>query len=190
MGVAIGWAGGAGERDGSVGSPVADAPDLVGRAYEIYGPAILGYLRGLTRDPEVASDLTQEAFLRLHVEVGAGRTPDDVRAWLYRVAANLAMSRGRRVQVAARHAPTLLDPDAGRSTEQVILDRERDAALRSALAQLPERDRDVLLLAAAGVTGPELADRLGRTQLATRTLLCRARAKLRAYVASIEGAAA
>ncbi len=38
----------------------------------------------------------QESFLRLFKEVEAGRTPDNVRAWLYRVGSNLAISRGRR----------------------------------------------------------------------------------------------
>ena len=47
--------------------------------------------------PGVAEDLLQEAFLRLTREVRADRTPDNVRAWLYRVGANLAVSRGRRI---------------------------------------------------------------------------------------------
>jgi DNA-directed RNA polymerase specialized sigma24 family protein len=84
----------------------------------------------------------------------------------------------------------LLEGDDTRSAEQLVVDRERDATLRVALASLSERDRELLLLAASGVTGPELAERLGRTQLATRTLLCRSRAKLRALVSAAEGAAA
>jgi RNA polymerase sigma-70 factor (ECF subfamily) len=189
MDSAIGWIGEASEWGGRTGAAAPDGTvDIVGRAYAVYGSAILGHLRAITRDPEAAADLTQEAFLRLHVEVVAGRAPDDVRAWLYRVATNLATSRGRRSQVAARHAPALRENEEARSTEDLVLDRERDDGLRLALARLPARDRDLLLLAAAGLTGPELADQLGRTQLATRTLLCRARSKLRQLVVAADGA--
>jgi RNA polymerase sigma-70 factor (ECF subfamily) len=187
----IGWTGEAAAAISARPAVTSEAAaDPVSAAFEVFGPAIHGHLRATTRDPEAAADLTQEAFLRLYVEVQAGRTPDDIRAWLFRVAANLATSRGRRGQVAARHAPALRELDEARSTEDLVLDRERDASLRAGLAGLPARDRDLLLLAASGVTGPELAEHLGRTQLATRTLLCRARARLRERLAGLEGAVA
>ena len=163
-----------------------DPGELVAQAYQGYGPEIGRFLRSRTRDLEAAEDLTHEAFLRLHIEVTAGRAPDDVRAWLYRVAANLATSRGRRAQVAVNHAPRLVRWDTTPSTEELIIERERDDVVRAALARLPDRDRDVVLLAAAGMSGPELAIRIGRTQIATRTLLCRARGRLRQHLAALE----
>ncbi len=69
-------------------------------AYEQYREEIVRFLRVRTRDAEAAEDLTHETFLRLHREVIEGRGPTDPRAWLYRVAANLATSRGRRTAVA------------------------------------------------------------------------------------------
>jgi DNA-directed RNA polymerase specialized sigma24 family protein len=71
-------------------------------------------LRGC-RDREAAEDLVHEAFVRLVVEVDAGRTPRSIRAWLYRVVANLAVSRGRRATVAERQLGALLagQTDAG-----------------------------------------------------------------------------
>jgi RNA polymerase sigma-70 factor (ECF subfamily) len=169
-------------HDGCTG----DAANLVADAYQAYGSEIARFLTARTRDREAAEDLSHEAFVRLQTETMAGRPPDDVRAWLYRVAANLATSRGRHAQVAERYAPRLFRSDSTRSPEDVAVDRERDALLRAALARLDDRDRDVVLLAAAGVSGPELANHLGRTQLATRTLLCRARARLRGYVEAME----
>jgi RNA polymerase sigma-70 factor (ECF subfamily) len=163
-----------------------DATTLVADAYGAYGPEIIRFVASRTRDREAAEDLAHEAFLRLHMETIAGRPPDDVRAWLYRVAANLATSRGRRVQVAERHAARLACAESARSPEDVVVDRERDTAVRAALSRLGDRERDVVILAAAGLSGPELADHLGRTQLATRTLLCRARARLRGYVEASE----
>jgi DNA-directed RNA polymerase specialized sigma24 family protein len=47
------------------------------------------------------------------------------------------------------------------------------------LAGLSASDRNALVLAAQGYHGPEIAASLGRTSGATRTLLCRARSKVR-----------
>src|SRR5688572_20697376 len=74
------------------------------RAYRRHGAALARYARALTRDSAVAEDVVQDAFTRLTVELQAGRAPDNVSAWLHRVVANLVASRGRRTQVALRHA--------------------------------------------------------------------------------------
>jgi RNA polymerase sigma factor (sigma-70 family) len=156
-------------------------------AYEAHGREILAFLR--SRSPGEAEDLCQEAFMRLHAEAVAGRTPDNVRAWLYRVGANLVTSQGRRRQVAAKHEPRLRSVDDGIATETVVLRREEDERIRGALSTLRPLDRTVLLMAAAGLTGPEIGARLDRSPLAARTLLCRARAHLRALVTMAEAGA-
>jgi RNA polymerase sigma factor (sigma-70 family) len=163
-----------------------DASELA-QAYERHSPEIRAYLRTMTRDPEAAEDLAQEAFLRLHLEVTAGRAPDNVRAWLYRVAANEAVSRGRRAQVAARHAPALgVERDVA-STEELVVGRERDAMVRSALATLRPKDREVIVLAAAGVGAR--AGRAGRSQPAGHADDAVGRGWLRRQMALLEGAA-
>ncbi len=159
---------------------------VVEHAYAAYHGELERRLTGLLRDPAAAEDLSQEAFLRLHVEVAAGRAPDNVRAWLHRVAGNLVTSRGRRGQVAARLAPRLVSTDVGTPTDEIALRHADDAVIRAALADLRAAEREVLLLAASGFTGPEIAARLGRTQAATRTILCRARLRLRQEVARLE----
>jgi RNA polymerase sigma-70 factor (ECF subfamily) len=161
---------------------------LAATAYEDHGREILAFLRTRTRGEE-AEDLCQETFLRLHAEAMAGRPPDNVRAWLYRVAANLATSHGRRQQVATKHEPALRPTGSATSTETVVIRREEDAEVRDALATLRPADRDVLLMAAAGLTGAEIGARLERSPMAARTLLCRARAQLRALVTVAEAGA-
>lgn len=149
-------------------------------AFRRHAPELLGYLRGVVRDEMAAEDLVQEAFLRLHAETMGGRAPSNTRAWLFRVAGNLAMSRGRHLQVAARHAPALQVLDGGSvAAEEVVVRRERDQEVVRALATLRPLDREILLLAASGRSGPEIAHHLGRSDVATRTLLCRARRRLR-----------
>jgi RNA polymerase sigma factor (sigma-70 family) len=158
------------------------APDdtLIARTYADHAAALTRYARSFVRDDAAAEDLVHEAFLRLAREVRETRTPDNPAAWLFRVTANLATSRARRAAVAARFADSLDRPEADLDPEEAALDGERYEALREALEDLAPHDRTALLMAAHGYRGPEIAARLGRTQLATRTLLCRARGRVRA----------
>lgn len=160
----------------------AVVPDdtLIARTYADHAAALTRYARSFVRDEAAAEDLVHEAFLRLAREVREDRTPDNVAAWLFRVTANLATSRARRVAVAARFADALDGPEADPDPEAAVIDLERYEALREALQELAPHDRTALLMAAHGYRGPEIAARLGRTQLATRTLLCRARGRVRA----------
>src|SRR5262245_5243462 len=157
-----------------------DIERIVGSAYELHRPDLWRYLTSLTHDAVVAEDLVQDAFLRLTVEAQAGRLPDDVGAWLHRVGHNLAMSRGRRISVADRHRSNLAMPDQPPSPEQVVLAEERDRAVAAAMAQLEPVQRKALVMASMGYGGPEIARWIGRTDGATRTMLCRLRAKVRA----------
>jgi len=152
---------------------------IVEQAYATHLAGLQRRLTALTRDPAVAEDLAQESFVRLVVEVRAGRIPDEPGAWLHRVAQNLATSRGRRLSVAARNSDRLARPSEPPSPEAVVIEAEDGRALHEALDELRATDRQALLLAAHGYRGEEIAQALGRTDGATRTLLCRARIKIR-----------
>ena len=147
---------------------------------------ILAFLIPMTRDIDVAEDILQEAFIRLIREARAGRMPDNVRAWLYRVAANLAISRGRRVATWLRIVPRLLERGEPSRPEAEFLQRERDAELHAALGRLRPDGRAALLLAAEGFDGREIAALIGRSEPATRTLLYRSRIELRRSVEAAE----
>ena len=154
--------------------------DVVAAAYEAFQREIHSFAVHATRDPEAAADVTHEAFLKLFREAGAGRTPDNIRAWLYRVASNLIFNRARHARVAdAFRRAWSGGEETQASPEWEALRAERAAELRGALAELPRDARVGLLLAANGFSGREIAEALGRSELATRSLLCRARGQLR-----------
>jgi RNA polymerase sigma-70 factor (ECF subfamily) len=152
---------------------------IVEEAYTTYLGPLQRRLTAVTRDPAVAEDLAQEAFVRLVIEVGAGRIPEQPGAWLFRVAQNLATSRGRRLSVAARNGDRMARPEDPPSPEAVVIEAEDGRALHRALSELGTVDRHALLLSAHGYRGQEIARTLGRSDGATRTLLCRARTKIR-----------
>jgi RNA polymerase sigma factor (sigma-70 family) len=153
--------------------------EMVEGSFRDHAAAIRGKALQLTRDPEMAADVTQEAFLRLYVEARAGRMPDNVSAWLYRTSANLIISGARHAAVAHRLAPRLVNDDEPTQPEAIVVLRESHDELDAALARLPAPDRAALVLAAHGATGRELAHYLGRSPIAARTVLCRARRRLR-----------
>jgi len=154
--------------------------DIVSAAYDAFERALYAFALGLTRSGTAAEDLVQESFLRLIREVQAGRAPDNVKAWLYRVCSNLAMSRGRRATVATRYLPFLASREVGETPEARHLRLELGAELTAALADLSHDERTGLLLSAGGFHGPEIAEIIGRSHAATRTMLTRARMKVQA----------
>ena len=157
----------------------AHAGQLVEAAFTEHRAALVRRLAAVTRHLDEAEDLAQEAFLRLAQEIEAGRCPDDPGAWLYRVGTNLAMSRGRHLQVVDRRAGELPRPDEPASPEHLVVEGELTAAVGAVLAKMSGVEQRALALAANGYGGVEIAVSLGRTPGATRTLLCRARAKIR-----------
>jgi RNA polymerase sigma-70 factor (ECF subfamily) len=165
--------------DAAVAHRTATADAAVVAAWTAHQGELYAFLLRTIRDPGVAEDLLAEAFLRLTTELRAGRAPDNVRAWLYRVAANLATSRGRRLGLpsgasclrarAAQVARAPRPPTSPAGPGQA----------HGALADLAPDARAALLLSAEGFTGVEIAAAIGRTDAATRTLLCRTRVTVR-----------
>ena len=165
--------------DGMTMTADLDQNRTVEAAYVAHANPLLRRLTATTRNPAAAEDLTQEAFMRLVIEVNAGRIPDDAGAWLHRVGHNLAMSRGRRIAVANRRNREIALPGSAPSPETLTLEAERESGLHDALAELGATDQRALILAANGYRGREIAHSIGRTEGATRTLLCRARGKVK-----------
>ena len=160
-------------------SVVAARGDIVMRAFEEHSGKLTSFAFGMTRDREVAEDLVQESFLRLVKELAADRTPDNIPAWLFRVCANLATSRGRRVTVAQRFLSRVHSVPEAAPADVETLRRETNMTLLAALATVPSDARAALLMASQGFSGREIAEAIGRSEMATRTMMFRAREKLR-----------
>lgn len=160
-----------------------------GDTYEHLSAELYGFLVRSVRDPEAAADLLSDAFTRLLVEERQGHWPHQPRAWLYRVATNLVMSRGRHLQVVARTDRVLqarYREPRGASPDIEVLRRERRGELDRALETISWDARTALLLAAQGFDGRTISVAIGRTEVATRALLCRSRLQLRDRLREVE----
>lgn len=177
------------DRAGSRGAPLGgdEARAYVRDAYDSLQRDVFSFALYATRDPDVAADVTQDAFLRLLTEAERRGPPENLKAWLIRVASNLVISRGRRVSVAARwlqrvgwRTETAESPEAG------VLRQEQRERVQDMLRSLPPGARVCLLMAAEGYSGREIAAAIGRTELATRVLMSRARNRLRSAASAAD----
>lgn len=168
-----------------------DADRAVVEAWRAHHGELYGFLARSTRDPAAAEDLLQETFLRLTQEARAGRMPGLVRPWLFRVAANLAVSRARRGSTALRwlNRQTGSESRTAESPESRTVRHEATTDMATALAGLSPDARTALLLASQGFSGIEIAAAIGRSDAATRTLMSRARLQLRTELVSRGGRA-
>ena len=159
------------------------------RLYTEHATALYRYVLRQCGDPELASDIVQETFMRL-----VRRPPLDTspRAWLFQVATNLAREWGRtgtRRDRLLRIVPLdALHSDAPRGPDADVVAREDHEAVHAALATLPERDRTILLMREEGFTHAEIAAAVGTTTKSVGTLAARALMKLAALLAPTQDA--
>ena len=147
---------------------------------EVYRTTFSDLVRFLHRkvwDPERARDLAQEVFVR-----ALKHEPEQPRAWVFKVALNLARDEARTVQRRKRHLALLKsESEVGRSVptpEEEMALEERWVQVRRALDAVSDRDREVLLLWDAGLSYPEIAEVMELAPGAVGTTLARARRRL------------
>jgi len=134
------------------------------------------HLRRRVGDPVLAEDLAQEVFLRAWLHAPRDLSDERVRAWLFRVAGNIAIDalRARRAHV----DPSVLDGiDA--ATVGALTDHDERLAIEAALARLPAKERALVTLQFAGYGPTDAARLLRTTPEAARKRLTRARERFR-----------
>ena len=129
------------------------------------GPLAFRVARGVLRNTADAEDVAQEALLRAYRRFDRLRDRNRFRAWLVRIAFRLALDRlrswkRRELRDTLWSQPERQPPAA--TVENIAASNEFQAHLENALAELPEKLRLVLLLAAMeGHTIEEIASMLG-----------------------------
>ena len=146
---------------------------------------IYAYLVRMLRDPELAADLTQDAFVKAYRAYDSLQKPENARAWLYQIAHRVALDDLRRKRI-VRFVPLVGESrNSAPSAEHLAMDLRLSGELQAALEKIPERQRAALLLAEIhDLTGLELAAALGVSHVAARALLTRARQSLREALAT------
>lgn len=141
------------------------------RLFEQLYPPLLRYLRRLTGDADAAEDAAQEAFVRLTEQ---SLPEGEVRPWLFTVATNLVRDRARKEGRHRRLQPHVPESRGPELPDVALARRERVGQVRRALAELPERDRTMLLMREEGFKYDEIARAVDVAAGSVGTLLARA----------------
>ncbi len=148
-----------------------------GEVYRTSFEELVRFLHRKVWDMERARDLAQEVFVR-----ALRHDPENPRAWLFKVATNLARDEARTVLRRKRHLALLRseaeEVEGSPRPDEAVLAKEEWAQVRAALDGLKERDREVLLLWDAGLSYREIADVTDLSPGAIGTTLARARQRL------------
>jgi RNA polymerase sigma-70 factor (ECF subfamily) len=170
----------------STGCPVTDAELVAGlkanddQAYrEVvarYGDPLYGYIYSLTGDHHLSEDVIGETYLRMVEKIDGYRYYGaPFKAWLYRIAHNLAINALKRVRhtVGDDLLETVGSPD---DDPTATLDARLEAEdLRQALSELTEEQQQVVLLRfVAGHSTGEVALALEKTENAVKQMQFRA----------------
>jgi RNA polymerase sigma-70 factor (ECF subfamily) len=151
-------------------------------------PRVLALARRMLNDAGEAEDVAQETFLRAWKQARSWR-PGGARfdTWLHRVALNLCYDRlRRRREVVTAQPPEQVDtgpaPDAG------LLGADLSRRVEAALAALPERQREAIVLCHhQGLGNIEAAALMTISVEALESLLGRGRRALRTSLADLAG---
>ncbi|WP_085804643.1 RNA polymerase sigma factor [Roseovarius albus] len=144
-------------------------------------PRVFNHALRLLGDRAEAEDVAQEAMLRLwRIAPDWQQDQAKVTTWLYRVVANLCTDRLRKARPVALDAVEEPVDEASGPVEK-MQDRIRAQALQRALSDLPERQRQVVVLRnIEGLSNPEIAEIMEISVEAVESLNARGRRRLAA----------
>jgi RNA polymerase sigma-70 factor (ECF subfamily) len=166
-------------------APAIEAPADAALAFEgLYRDNrddLFAYVAGMLRDRSAAEDVTAQAFERAYRR-RASFNPKrgSHRAWLFGIARNAALDELRRRQRQAELADEPIDVAAGEALDQAAEASLRRATVRSAIAGLSARERELIALKYfAGLDNGEIAAVVGVSESNAGTRLHRVIEKLR-----------
>lgn len=162
------------------------AGERVAGLFEEHGRMVYGVCRLTLRDPVEAEDAAQQTFLSAYRGLLAGQEPREPAAWLGTIARNECRSRLR----AERAEPlTLVTAASGDDTQREVGRRAEIEALCAALAELPQQQRDTIVLREFyGFSYAEVAAALGLSGAAVESLLFRSRKRLQEQLRPLRSA--
>jgi RNA polymerase sigma-70 factor (ECF subfamily) len=178
------------------GDPEAFRELVVRHQRRVYAVAL-----GIVKDRDLAWDVSQEAFVRVHQHLAEFRDEASFPTWLHRITARLAIDVLRKERPSRRNdiadvpepvlreaAPGVLATALGNDPQETVLRHELSGRLTEALGQLPDLHRTILVLREMdGLSYEELAERLGVPKGTVMSRLFHARKKMQALLADYAG---
>jgi RNA polymerase sigma-70 factor (ECF subfamily) len=178
------------------GAPAEEPRALLARTLGTHGDRLYAFALRMTRDPDLAADAVQEAFVTALRKIDSFRGEADIGTWLHRIvyskAVDLIRQRGREGPLPDEEETGLVAEDErlarlpawARPPDEILWGAQTRQALDEAIHRLTPLQRAVFTLREAdGVSTDEAASILGLEPGAVRVHLHRARLRLRALLA-------
>lgn len=150
------------------------------RIYREHSGRVYGLCLRMTRDVGIAEDCTQETFINAWRALDRFQTRSSLATWLHRIAVNVALSKRRKATPVLNPAVASASEDEGPEGEWILETPVEIDEIETAIGELPDGARDVLVLYAIyGYSHAEAAEMLGVAEGTCKAQLHRARGLLR-----------
>jgi RNA polymerase sigma-70 factor (ECF subfamily) len=164
---------------------VPSSPEIeVVELFEELRERLLRYLLALGLSVHDGEEIVQESFLLLFRHLQHGKSRQNLRGWVFRVARNLALKQRYANHVHMRRTVEFDDalpeqcPDRNANPEEELRIRQRQARLLAVVNALPEQDQSCLCMRAEGLRYREIAEALGISLGSVAASLARSLARL------------
>jgi RNA polymerase sigma-70 factor (ECF subfamily) len=169
-------------REGCKGQPKPASMTVQERVEQIYEAErenIYSYLLYFGIPAQRAQELAQDSFLKLYLNMAKGDSIENPRAWLYRVAHNLALRSYRCEPKFDEMDADFAAPDMRPDPKRALLEKQQKSALSEAVRKLSPRQRNCLHLRVEGLRYREIAEITGISVSAVGEFLRRAAVRLK-----------
>lgn len=172
------------ELERVIGAAKRGDQEAIRYLYLRFADNVYGYARSILRDEYEAEDVTQQVFARLMTAIGGyEQRTVPFSSWLLRITHNMSIDHIRRRRAVPVEEPRIADE--GR--EEIAA--ELSLTLREALEELPEEQREVVVLRhIAGMSPSEIAEHLGKSEDSVHGLHHRGRRALKQELARRDAA--
>lgn len=162
--------------------------------YKEYYPKILRYLYRILNDKDLAEDLTQDVFIKVHNGLNTFEGRSKLSTWIYKIATNLAndyfkspaFQKGKKQTLGEefieenKQDKNVWSGDKSKLSDHILEKKEMNSCIKRYVQQISENYRTVFVLSEyEGLKNKEIGDILGLTLDNVKIKLYRARTQLK-----------
>ncbi len=149
--------------------------------YEHFFHDVYLFVLAMSRDPQIAEEITQETFFKALKEMDHFRGDCSAKTWLCQIAKNLYISYTRKNKPVKTEDFTQLESHpASENTEDICIQKDEALSIYKVLHLLDEPYKEVFTLRTLGeLSYREISDIFGKQESWARVTYYRARAKIR-----------
>ena len=146
--------------------------------WQTFSEALRRFILGRVHDVDAADDILQDAFIKIHTNLGKLRDETRLQSWLYQVTRNTILDYFRTRRPMAELPDELADEAALEPDPETA--RELGPCVQALMERLPEKYRESLTMTEFdGLTQKEMGERLGLSPSGAKSRVQRARAKMK-----------